>query len=734
LDAVAFHGWAELSPLDPVVAGSVGTWAVTYHVGRYGIDNGGMIRVVRRAVSDGGAPQTEDPRAPNYMTVVTTGAAVVRARYDPRGHVRPWQRSITIYVDDGFLSEGDTVTLTLGDTSGGSPGATAQTFRDPRFEMKVLVDCFGTGVFVELASAGTHAIVSGPPAELQLIAPTDVTVGEPFRVSLKALDRWGNPVDPGRDADIINKVCISCASLLMTSASEIREGVLHFEGLRADQEGVFWLEAEDTVSALRASSNAITVHGEAPAVRRWWGDLHGQSGETVGTGTVEEYFAFAREQALVDFAGHQANCFQITAETWRQIREAVKRHHAPGRFVTFLGYEWSGMTPAGGDRNVYFRGDDGPLHRCSHWLVPDRSDVATDCYPVTELYERLRGRGDVLIVPHVGGRYADMRWHDPALEPVVEICSSWGEFEWLLADALAQGYRVGITCGSDDHKGRPGASYPGGGMFGIRGGLLCVLAPELTRDALWAAIWQRRCYGTTGERIALEFEAEGVAMGGELSASDPPGFRVRVAGTDAIERIELRRGMECVAAFPDPALVLRSEREVRVRWGGARNKGRDRAVRWDGHIEAEGTAIVNARPYAFDSPAEGLTETTPQRVSWKSATTGDSDGVILTLDPADRGRLRFISEVLTFELALASLGTEPITMELLPNTAALALAGPGLGQRVTFERLPLGIGKEVTAELRDTTLPEGVTPYHVMVLQCDGAKAWASPIWVTAGR
>ena len=38
------YGWAELSPKDPIQAGSIGSWSVTYHVGRYGIDDSGMIR------------------------------------------------------------------------------------------------------------------------------------------------------------------------------------------------------------------------------------------------------------------------------------------------------------------------------------------------------------------------------------------------------------------------------------------------------------------------------------------------------------------------------------------------------------------------------------------------------------------------------------------------------------------------------------------------------------------
>src|SRR3972149_326018 len=31
------------------------------------------------------------------------------------------------------------------------------------------------------------------------------------------------------------------------------------------------------------------------------------------------------------------------------------------------------------------------------------SDAATDCFPLTELYARLRGREDVMLIPHIGG-------------------------------------------------------------------------------------------------------------------------------------------------------------------------------------------------------------------------------------------------------------------------------------------------------------------------------------------
>ena len=78
--------------------------------------------------------------------------------------------------------------------------------------------------------------------------------------------------------------------------------------------------------------------------------------------------------------------------------------------------------------------------------------------------------------------------HDPEIELAVEVHSAWGTFEWLVDDALARGYRVGICANSDGHKGRPGASYPGAGKFGSLGGLTCLLARRLDRKNILEAI------------------------------------------------------------------------------------------------------------------------------------------------------------------------------------------------------------------------------------------------------
>jgi hypothetical protein len=46
-----------------------------------------------------------------------------------------------IRVQRGFLREGDRIVVRLGDKRQGSTGLRMQTFSEPTFEFKVLVDC-----------------------------------------------------------------------------------------------------------------------------------------------------------------------------------------------------------------------------------------------------------------------------------------------------------------------------------------------------------------------------------------------------------------------------------------------------------------------------------------------------------------------------------------------------------------------------------------------------------------
>ena len=122
----------------------------------------------------------------------------------------------------------------------------------------------------------------------------------------------------------------------------------------------------------------------------YWGDLHGQSGESIGITTSRNYFDFARNKSFLDVTGHQANDFQVNNAFWKYLNELTAEYHQDGRFVVFPGYEWSGNTAVGGDRNVFFRTEGRQIRRSSHALVSDRSDINTDARTASDLFEALQ--------------------------------------------------------------------------------------------------------------------------------------------------------------------------------------------------------------------------------------------------------------------------------------------------------------------------------------------------------
>jgi len=99
-------------------------------------------------------------------------------------------------------------------------------------------------------------------------------------------------------------------------------------------------------------------------------------------------------------------------------------------------------------------------------------------------------------------------------------------------DAWAAGEILGTIASSDDHSSRPGLSYRG---------LSAVLANELTRDAIFNALKERRTYGTTGQRILLSFKIENQMMGSRvrIPKGEFPHVEVAVYGTDDLEYLEV---------------------------------------------------------------------------------------------------------------------------------------------------------------------------------------------------
>ena len=712
-----WHGRARIHPDRPVAAGETGTWTITYTTGRYGVDNGGRLKLGLRLASDWGSPQTDNPKGRDFFSVRTTGNARVEGVVDRRpGYLRPWFKTVTIYVTEGSLAEGDQVIMVMGDSSRGGPGTRAQTFREVGFQFLVLVDCFETGLYVPLPTSPRLDILGSKAEHLRVIAPSEVVVEEPFRAVIKAEDRWGNPSDLYRGTVILEADGFEVPARHVFDSES--GGVRSFTGV-IHQEGLYRIRAVDSDGSLCGISNPIRCLQTEPEHRAYWADLHGQTRSTVGTGTVEEYFRYARDVARVDVCTHQGNDFQITGEAWREIQENTEAFHEPGRFVTYLGYEWSGNHPAGGDHNVIWFEDGKPIYRSSHWQVPDTCDVETDCYPIDRLHEALRSE-KAMVIPHIGGRPANLDYFDPDRCPVIEICSVHGRFEWFLTDALGRGLKVGVVANGDDHTGRPGASRATGGSFGGRGGLTCILARHLSRESIWEALEARRTYATTGERIHLLVHSEDHPMGAEFSTVQKPTIDVEVVGTSPLYAVEIRRGDEMLYSHPIFSPEDFKTDRIRLAWSGARIRGRGRHSVWDGTLSIDGGQFTGVSEFAFDHPEHGVTEWDAGRIAWRSITSGDLDGLLIDVEGPDEARLEFRAEPCAFAFTLGEI-----------RRGAVRHDAGGVERKVEASLAPGRPGPEkIRFSFRDESPRDGINPYYVRVVQEDGEMAWSSPLYI----
>jgi hypothetical protein len=749
-DPVPAHelGTARLSPEGAFEAGSFATFTLVYTTGKFGIDDSGSLRVCFRFASDQSRPQLDDPARVGYTTVEASNDAVLEVRYDPKGNVRPWDRTLYVKVVRGFLREGDTITIRFGATEGGSPGMRLQTFGEETFEFRVLVDPIATFNYQVLPLQPTIRIVAGPPRRYLAVLPTLRRVGQPFSLKLKGEDRWGNPSER---CDAIFRVRASGPVEGLPETLRIAPGERSVEisGLSGPAPGDVHVELLDQAGEVVARANPLRIVADAPLVH-FWADLHGQSEETIGTNTARDYFAFARDLAFVDATGHQGNDFQITRGFWAELDRLSAEFDEPGRFVVVPGYEWSGNTGLGGDRNVYFPVEGRQIRRSSHALVADRSDLDTDCNTAAELFETLmrEGEHDVVAFAHCGGRYADVKLaHDGRIEKSMEVHSSWGTFEWLVQDAFEMGYRAGIVANSDGHKGRPGASYPGASLFGAIGGLTCLLAPDLSRESVLDALRRRRHYATSGGpggrpyldlRLHLDEPgtryhddprlgpAEGApvveALMGDI-VHLPDGeveIEVEVLGCAPIERIDLFNGLEhleTIHPYAEGDLGAR----VRVVWEGAEYRGRFRQVIWDGHATLSGNRIVRAEPVNFFNPDRTLDLESPQRLSWRALTTGNLGGFDLWLEDAYAGTLKLETPLLKAGIPLEEIGFEDEVLD----------ASSTLPRLVRVFRLPqVNTHREMRLRRRVTLRAAGDNPLFVRVTQEDGVLAWSSPIYV----
>lgn len=330
---------------------------------------------------------------------------------------------------------------------------------------------------------------------------------------------------------------------------------------RAFTDTVYGHDAKPEKEMRADLDRAIHAFDPAPAAYRvFFGDIHGHSTLSDGNYSIDECYKNARDIAKLDFCavtdhdhGGVGNKELWMPDPnwggrsrWEILQEKAAQYSEPGAFTAMLGYERDSY-PWCNNMVLYYRGAKGEMVRDEH-----------DGEITQAAYEALLQRKDMIAVPHTSGRIdsgCDFSAKSAMQIPrLLEIYSRSGAYEYFdnpypsdtncrggyYQDALAQGALMGCIANSDDHDGLQGRDEAqSGNAFRRHSGITAVWARDNTREAIFEALYARRCYGFMGGRITLDFRINGRYMGEVIPDAGRRDIFYQVTADAPVERVTL---------------------------------------------------------------------------------------------------------------------------------------------------------------------------------------------------
>jgi hypothetical protein len=547
---------------DQVIAGGVGRWTFEFEVAETGIAPGGSIHFMPEPFWGWSTPQVQNPELPGFTNVAVSRPETVLSADTFGGQD---SGLLILTVGGAGLEGGDLVTLDYG---AGPAGARADRYAGRDARLWFSVDGDGDGVRAILPASPSVDVSPRQPARVVVLGPSTARPEERLRYHVSALDGWANRAPEVEGEPWAGSVELELLGPLKDQLSAPASVELNEEGFAAFELTaplpkerrpgaltVLRVRATLTLpdgSRAAAVSNPLLVDAGAPRIL--WGDLHGHTGRSDGTGAVEDYFLYARDTARLDVLAltdhdHFGPRFLDQVPQWQEeMREVTERFHDPGQLVTLHGYEWTSWIH--GHRHVLRFDAGGP--------ILSSMDPATDT--PAELWSALEGEPAMTIAHHSSGNPIPVNWTytpDPRLEPVTEVVSVHGSSEardapqvvsgsrdgWFVRDQLDRGLRLGFIGSGDSHDGHPGlphlspiygwrAATARSGEVPGTGGLAAILSPTFDRAGVLGALQRRETYATSGPRIIA------------LVGRDPESAEVtiRFHGTAPLDRIDLVLG------------------------------------------------------------------------------------------------------------------------------------------------------------------------------------------------
>jgi len=753
--------------VETMVAGSWQEIVIDYELGASGMADGSWFKATFRFYSDWALFQNTEPSGANYIsaeyhaspTLPGQSPATVQklgVRFDQKGHERPFQKAVIVDTFDGYLKAGDHIVIRLGDRRFGGAGTRVQTFVEENFKIRCYVDPLGTSRFAAIGEDLLIQIVPGVPAQLLWAGSRIVRAGEKFPLRLRAEDEWGNTCW-NRPEKVVVSATLNGKPVYHKESQLAGKGwsLLLLEDLPTQAEGELCVTARLPEHPwVKPQAFYVTIDKAMISPRIYYCDLHVHSEDTIGTNSTRYNLTYGRDVTGLDVLAFAHNDFNITTERWNKTVDLIRQITQDGSFVAYPGTEWCGSSCAGGDHNVVFLHDDDPefpfLKTGEHVRSVDWNEeskvgqVEPGAWPLEELWAAYaKDPEGHLLIPHVGGRRCILDWHYPKLERLIEIGSSWGHFGWLYQEAMERGYKIGASMAGDEHRGRCGGGVPGTAVFGTKGGISGVIAPNLTRKAIAKALRARHTFASTGERSYGIIRCGKHIMGDEFTHKGAATIEYRFLGeTGWDEIVALDHGGEIWRRDLQQELGY-SERKIRFRWGGARVKDRYRWAAWKGKITIINAVINDFQGLGFEHREETCWRESATTIGFKSDTYGDVDAIELDVSHLKTAKILVEGTIDGYVKVGDPLKGNPfvhcpkfaweITGAELLEAARLKKDLPGVEMFLAFERMsesPAPREVSGTLNIDPHNGPHGHRPVYFFGRQVDDAKVWTSAMFI----
>ena len=497
-------------------------------------------------------------------------------------------------------------------------------------------------------------------------------------------------------------------------------------------------------------------------LKMYWGDLHNHCNLTYGHGDMKDAFEAAKEQ--LDFVsvtphamwpdidklkddprlawviGYHTDAFKkLRQGRYEKYVRMTNDYNKEGEFLAFIGYEAHSLEH--GDHVALNYDLDAPL---------------VECTSIEDWKRKARGH-KVFITPHHMGYQTGYRRYDWKFftegdqTPFVEMYSRHGlaesdqgdypylhdmgprQWEGTIQYGLSLGHKFGLIGSTDQHSGYPG-SY-GDGRVGV-------LAPSLTRDAIWEALRTRHVCCSTGENILIDFRINDALMG-DVVKGNRRNIYVNVIGGSCIDYVDIIKNGRLVARMNGPYTPEKPEGDtvrckIKMEFGWNREKN---YISWNGKVGISKGRILSVTPCfrgaAFTSPQEGETEFHTHVNRVRSVTDNAVELEMYTSMNPNTTTPATQAVLLDVEMPVDGVVTAEFNGKEFSHTLGELLEGSRshfmrgwLSEAVLFNRAMPESCWTIEHFMEDREPELDTDYYYVRVRQRDQQWAFSSPIWV----